>query len=58
MILLALGYFVFALLVLGGASSMVLCLKNHIPYFWRGLLIDTLAMVIGIWGIIGLVMMK
>ena len=42
----------FGLLFFGGVSSMLLCRMKNIPYYWKGLLIDGLAISIGLIGFI------
>jgi hypothetical protein len=44
--------FMFVLLFLGGVSSMLLCRMKNIPYYWKGLLIDGLAISIGLIGFV------
>ena len=42
----------FGLLFFGGVSSMILCRMKNIPYYWKGLLIDGLAISIGLIGFV------
>jgi hypothetical protein len=44
--------FMFGLLFFGGVSSMILCRMKNIPYYWKGLLIDGLAISIGLIGFV------